>query len=498
VAQTVASSGASYAYGDGNGGFTPTGNFIELNYFAVGLVTGDFTNDGKTDMAIQSNGDSCSQSLCQPSLQSLIGDGTGNFVKNALASMGAAAMVTGDFNADGKLDIFSSNGLLLGNGVGGFTRTATVPGGGSSNGSPVVGDFNNDGKLDAASIRGDGAIGIHFGNGAGALMTSHQFTPGLAAAGLVAADFNHNGKTDLAVALTTENKIVIYYDDALPNLQNSHVFDIDGDAKTDIAVYRPGNPGVWYYILSSTNTFQAYFFGTTGDIPVAADYSGDGKIDFAVFRPSNGGWYRVINNSIQATAWGLATDTPLGGGDYDGDGRADIAVYRQSSGIGTFYVSGLTSVNFGTTGDIPLIGDFDGDAKTDYAVYRPGATPAADSTWYTIRSSDHVMTTLTYGIGEDKPVVADFNGDHLSNIAVFRPSTGYWYTTQDPSTNYGGQQFGALGDVPMTGDYDGDGKFDFSIYRNGVWYILTSANPAVVAYNFGVASDKPVPAMSLP
>jgi hypothetical protein len=70
--------------------------------------------------------------------------------------------------------------------------------------------------------------------------------------------------------------------------------------------------------------------------------------------------------------------------------------------------------------------------------------------------------------------------------------------TQDPSTNYGGQQFGALGDVPMTGDYDGDGKIDFSVYRNGVWYILTSQNPSLVAYNFGVASDKPVPAMSLP
>ncbi len=109
-----------------------------------------------------------------------------------------------------------------------------------------------------------------------------------------------------------------------------------------------------------------------------------------------------------------------------------------------------------------------------------------------------MMTTVNYGIGEDKPVVADYNGDHLANIAVFRPSTGWWYRTQDPSTNYGGQQFGALGDVPMTGDYDGDGKIDLSVYRNGTWYILTTANPAVMAYNFGVATDKPVPAMSLP
>jgi hypothetical protein len=309
--------------------------------------------------------------------------------------------------------------------VGGFTRTATVPGGGTSDSSPVVGDFNNDGKLDGALIRAGGAIGIHFGNGAGGLLTSHVFTPGLGAAGLAAADFNHNGKTDLAVALTTENKIVIYYDDALPNLQNSHVFDIDGDGKTDIAVYRPGNPGVWYYILSSSNTFQAFYYGTTGDIPVAADYSGDGKIDFAVFRPSNAIWYVAMPSSNSTTRYGLATDTPVVGGDFNGDGRADIGVYRVSDGVGTFYTPALAGpVNLGTTGDKPVVGDFDGDGQTDIAVYHPGATSTADSTWYIIRSSDHVMTTVTYGIGEDKPVQTDVNGDHGSNSAVFRPSTG--------------------------------------------------------------------------
>lgn len=492
--------GASWYYGDGAGGFTSAGG-VGLNNAANGLVAGDFTNDGKTDLAVQSAGDSCGDSFCQPALQSLIGDGTGNFTKNTLASLGAASMVTGDFNADGKLDIFSRNGIVLGDGLGGFSRSTTLPGAGTSAltsaNNAVAGDFNNDGKLDGALIRGDGAIGLYFGNGAGGLLTSHIYTPGLGAAGLVAADFNHNGKMDLAVSLTTENKIVIYYDDALPNLQNSHVFDIDGDGKTDVAVYRPGNPGVWYYILSSTNTFQAFYFGTTGDVPVAADYSGDNRIDFAVWRPSTGVWYRALPGN-PATFYGISTDTPIVGGDYDGNGSADLAVYRVSGGVGTFYINSIGAVNLGTTGDKPVVGDFDGDGKTDVAIYRPGASPTADSTWYIIRSSDHVLTSLNYGIGEDKPVVADFNGDHLSNIAVFRPSTGYWYTTQDPSTNYGGQQFGALGDVPLTGDYDGDGKIDLSVYRNGTWYILTSNTPAVVVYNFGVGSDKPVPAMSLP
>jgi hypothetical protein len=164
--------------------------------------------------------------------------------------------------------------------------------------------------------------------------------------------------------------------------------------------------------------------------------------------------------------------------------------------VGTFYYSSTSQL--GAAGDKPIVGDFDGDGKSDVAVYRAGATALSDSAFYYYRSSDHSLFAVNFGLGEDLPVCGDFDGDHITNIAVFRPSSGFWYTSLDPGTNFGGRQWGQAGDVPMTGDYDGDGKIDLSVYRNGAWYILTSSNSGFVAYSFGIAGDKPVPAMSLP
>jgi hypothetical protein len=97
--------------------------------------------------------------------------------------------------------------------------------------------------------------------------------------------------------------------------------DFDGDARTDVAVFRPSD-GNWYYQRSSTITANgtvgtpaAFQWGLTGDIPQPADYDGDKRTDFAVFRPSTGTWY-ISNsnngtyNTFSAPVWGTATDQP--------------------------------------------------------------------------------------------------------------------------------------------------------------------------------------------
>lgn len=40
-------------------------------------------------------------------------------------------------------------------------------------------------------------------------------------------------------------------------------------------------------------------------------------------------------------------------------------------------------------------------------------------------------------------------------------------------------------------------KTDVAVYRNGTWYVLQSSNGGISVRQFGLASDRPVPASYL-
>ncbi|MFN6963944.1 MAG: cytochrome c peroxidase, partial [Pyrinomonadaceae bacterium] len=55
-------------------------------------------------------------------------------------------------------------------------------------------------------------------------------------------------------------------------------FDFDGDAKTDVAVFRPGaSAAEWWILRSGTSSVYAAQFGASTDAAVPADFTGDGK-----------------------------------------------------------------------------------------------------------------------------------------------------------------------------------------------------------------------------
>ena len=271
-------------------------------------------------------------------------------------------------------------------------------------------------------------------------------------------------------------------------------FDLDGDRKTDVSIYRP-SLGQWWHSRSSDGGNRALTFGTSTDTIVPADFTGDGKSDIAFFRPSTGFWFvlRSEDNSFFATPFGTNGDVPVPT-DFDADGKADIAVFRPSNS--TWYINkttgGTTIQQFGIAGDVPVAADYDGDAKADIAIYRPNAVGGGQ--WWIQRSATNVVAALQFGTSTDKTVVGDYTGDGKADIAFWRPSTGFWNILRSEDLSYFAFPFGTTGDVPVPGDYDGDGKFDAGVFRpsNSTWYVQRSTAGTLIQ-QFGITGDLPLP-----
>jgi Bacterial Ig-like domain (group 3)/FG-GAP-like repeat len=187
---------------------------------------------------------------------------------------------TADFNGDGEADLLlsipsftiatgatSALELFLSNGDGTFKAPITVSTAANTdvNGSdPVpctVADFNKDGKLDLACLGETSAsqaqIGISLGNGDGTFAAPVILNAGggdaIRSAGIGAADFNGDGKVDLAL-LDAEDFSGIFYGNgdgtftSVPSNGNSYpkdlinlfaggptiATDLNGDGKPDI------------------------------------------------------------------------------------------------------------------------------------------------------------------------------------------------------------------------------------------------------------------------
>ncbi len=89
----------------------------------------------------------------------------------------------------------------------------------------------------------------------------------------------------------------------------------------------------------------------------------------------------------------------------------------------------------------------------------------------------------------------DFDGDGRADISLYRPSNRVWYILNSGNSSVSYNQFGLSTDKIVPADFDGDGKTDVAVYRpeNGTWYIMKSSG-GVQYVQFGLAEDFPVPA----
>lgn len=212
--------------GNGSGGFNVPPFELEDLQACDGLTNADLNGDGNQDIAVVTHGQKNNV------LHIFLGDGTGNFNKGPELNTNQAAVTVaaGDLNNDGKLDLVvagagpeNNNGnfiqTFLGDGTGNFTLMETTPlGKGNIKGLIALADFNEDGKIDVAypltgtQIRHQKSttVLIFLGDGTGRLVAGTSVTAEEEPHTVVATDLNGDGHADLAVSNRTSGTVTIH------------------------------------------------------------------------------------------------------------------------------------------------------------------------------------------------------------------------------------------------------------------------------------------------
>lgn len=341
------SNSVSVLLGNGVGGFGAATNFT-VGTAPVVVVVADFNNDGKKDFA------TCNQSSNNVSVR--LGDGLGGFGAVTNFAVGnfktAASVAVGDFNLDGKADLVASHAsasalgatVFIGDGLGGFAAGFDINmGANASARSVVVADFNSDGKPDIATANNQSKeIAIRFGNGLGTFPTIGSTPAPNKPSFLCLGDVNNDGKPDVATI---------------------------GDMP-EVEVLR--GDGVGGFIAS-----KVFANGTNTWSPVLCDYNHNGKLDvlasaylanatFALSGDGAGNFGTQTLNPSGGTPRGLAVC------DFNGDGKIDYAGAASSSnavvvslGNGTSTFGAGTSYTVGAHPWSAHTGDFNSDGKID-------------------------------------------------------------------------------------------------------------------------------------
>ena len=278
-------------------------------------------------------------------------------------------------------------------------------------------DFNRDGKLDVATANiSSDSVSILLGNGAGGFAPAASVPVGDQPHSLAVGDFNRDLKLDLAVANSEDDSISVLLGDGSGGFREAAGSPV------------PADDGAWYL---ATGDFNGDTSSTSPSRTWAPVPSALGKRVSIFLGDGRGGFAEAPGSPLTAglVPYGIAV------ADLNRDGKPDLAVAGQfggtvsiflGNGAGGFSEAAGSPISLGRANSWIAAGDVDRDGKLDLVVANQGArndTAAHDITVLLGDGTGRFAEAATSpvdsgGQGTTALVLADLDGDGRLDIAA--------------------------------------------------------------------------------